>query len=315
MKMDNQFVNPQTNPSQAFDLAGSRLPPDTIVERYRQNYGLGKEIGLAHVREHIKLEAALTKELLESVPESRWETFASAYSRLYLELPWLASTGGGGSGADLWKRLLRPGSRILEIGSGAGGLIQELARDGFDCVATEISKGRGEIMSREPLVKWSVSDGVNLQKFHAPSSFDYVISDQVVEHLHPDDIITHCRAAFEVLKPGGSYFIRTPHRSVGPSDLSRVLGLDEAVFMHLHEFTYAEFAEISRKSGFGALRAVLYVPVLRHVRPSRVFYAYMRALDRLENSLLRLKGRHRRKFRSLARLGLATSNVWVQLVK
>jgi len=142
-----------------------------------------------------------------------------------------------------------------------------------------------------------------------------VISDQVVEHLHPDDILAHCRAAYEVLRPGGSYFIRTPHRSIGPSDLSKVIGLDTAVFMHLHEFTYAEFAQVSKRSGFSSLRAVFYAPLLRFVYSSRFFYQYMCAVDWIENEFLGLKGVARGRYRSVARFALVSPTVWVQLVK
>lgn len=298
-----------------FRLNESDIEARRITSLYRKNYGLGDEVNFEHVIKHVTLENALTKELLDTLPENRWDTFSRCYSRLYIELPWLANTGSDDLSAELWRKLLKPGAKLLEIGSGAGRLIGQLSQFGFDCVATEISKGRGKEISNFSNVSWSVSDGINLSQFHRKDSFDYLISDQVIEHLHPDDIIVHCREAFEILKPKGSYFIRTPHRSVGPSDLSKVLSLDDAIFMHLHEYTYEELTKISHEAGFSEINAVIYIPGIRLVQSSRAFLFYMLAVDWIEGSFLKLRKSNRRKFRRLLRLGLVAPNIWIEMVK
>ena len=64
-----------------------------------------------------------------------------------------------------------------------------LASLGFKCRATEISHERGQKhVSESPNLSWDISDGVHLNRFEETNSFDIVISDQVVEHLHPDDL-------------------------------------------------------------------------------------------------------------------------------
>ena len=78
-----------------------------------------------------------------------------------------------------------------------------------------------------------------------------------MEHLHPKDILTHFRTARILLKPRGSYIVRTPHRRHGRRDLSRVFGLKTAVFLHLHEFTYREFDQICRETAYSKALAAL----------------------------------------------------------
>jgi hypothetical protein len=81
----------------------------------------------------------------------------------------------------------------------------------------------------------------------------------VTEHFHPDDVATHFRQAFILLKGGGVHFFETPQRFLGPRDVSRTLGLDGPAGMRLKEHTYRELHRLARAAGFSRLSAV-YVP-------------------------------------------------------
>ena len=294
------------------------LNPDEIVARYRENYSLGPEIGINEVRLHADLEASLTDRLLSAPLAERGAIFEEAYSELYKKLPWLASVGTA-SGLEAWPKLMKPNSKVYEIGSGTGALAEYLARTGFDCTATEITQERGERdVSTVGGLRWRRTDGVHLDQFEEPGSFDYLISDQVVEHLHPDDIITHFRTALILLKPGGSYIVRTPHRRHGPQDLSRVFKLENPVFMHLHEFNFLEFDYICRESGYSDVLGVMNLgPISRKLdmyKPTHGYYSYMRVLDSIDNSLSSLRI-GRKAFKGLSRYLLSPKNVWVKLVR
>ncbi|MGH9585919.1 MAG: class I SAM-dependent methyltransferase [Acidobacteriaceae bacterium] len=213
---------------------------------------------------------------------------------------------------------MRKGAKIYEVGSGAGTLAAYLNRNGFDCTATEITKERGQKKAApgQEGLHWHQTDGVHLDHFEQPGSYDYVLSDQVVEHLHPEDILTHFRTARALLKPGGSYFVRTPHRRFGPHDLSRVFKLKRPVFMHLHEFNYLEFASIARECGYSRVLAVTNLgPISRKMgwyKASRAWYFYMNLLDRMEGTVCRSNAA-RERYRRLARFLLSPSNVWLRL--
>jgi predicted SAM-dependent methyltransferase len=80
-------------------------------------------------------------------------------------------------------------------------------------------------------------------------SVDLAFSDQLMEHLHPDDAVEQLRNIHRALKPGGVYMCVTPNRVYGPSDISAFFD-DEARGFHLKEYTLREIREIFVKAGF-----------------------------------------------------------------
>ena len=102
---------------------------------------------------------------------------------------------------------------------------------------------------------WRTTDGVHLTEWERPGSFDAVISDQVVEHLHPDDVLTHLRTARLLLRPGGRYAFRTPHGPSGPYDSSLAFGFPVALGTHLREYSFASRVAMLREAGFSRLFA------------------------------------------------------------
>ncbi len=299
-------------------------PPD-LVERYRRNYGLGTEVTEEMVMAHWHLERDLTRQLLDSTPETRWESFDRAYSELYRALPWLREdTADDASRApaefSLWPHLVgKPPASVYEIGSGEGALARHLAGLGYEIRATEITRNRGDRAS-EHGVSWGQTDGVHLDDFEAAGSFDAVISNQVVEHLHPDDLETHLRAARTLLRPGGRLAFATPHAYTGPHDISRVFASATPVGMHLHEYTYAELAAALYSAGFDSVRAPVRVPAgVRErlggwppPRPSRAFTSYLIGVERLI-----AKAGHpmrRRQAAHAARYGLFAGNIMLVAV-
>ena len=268
---------------------------------------------MADVRSHAALEGELTDALLASTDDTRAAAFATAYTRLYTELPWLNASEASVPEADLrlWERLIGRGRRVLEIGSGHGDLVTFLSRIGNDCTATEITPSRGaSLVDEEARITWAVADGVHLTRFFEQDHFDVVISDQVFEHLHPDDHHTHLAEACRLLRPGGRYILRTPHRSVGPEDLSAVFGLDAPVFMHLHEADYVSLSQAMRRAGFASIGAVFGNTRFNVARASRLFFAFQHSIDRLEAAFIPTQG-GRRRFRRLARKALVHPYVWI----
>lgn len=83
----------------------------------------------------------------------------------------------------------------------------------------------------------------------ARGSVDVVYSDQLLEHLHPEDAEDHLLLVREMLRPGGKYIIRTPHAHNGPWDVSRYFS-DTPEGFHLKEWTYGELAMTLRRLGY-----------------------------------------------------------------
>jgi SAM-dependent methyltransferase len=80
-------------------------------------------------------------------------------------------------------------------------------------------------------------------------SVDVVYSQQLMEHLHPDDALDQLRNIYTALAPGGRYFCVTPNRLTGPHDISRHYD-EEATCFHLKEYTISELASLFRQVGF-----------------------------------------------------------------
>ncbi|NQE52736.1 hypothetical protein C5S29_04015 [ANME-1 cluster archaeon GoMg3.2] len=190
-----------------------------LIDRYKKNYNMpdDAEVTEEMILRHWELEKRLAKELLASNPENRWEIFECCYSTLYSELWWLnqfieiGSTISSSQRYKNWVELVgEPPKKIYEIGSGRGEMITYLASCGFKCRATEITRERGKkYVSEPPYLSWGISDGVHLGRFEPPNSYDVVISDQVIEHLHPDDLYEHFKGALSILSSGGRYIFAT----------------------------------------------------------------------------------------------------------
>lgn len=301
-----------------------------LVRRYKDNYGIPEDAPVTEemILRHWTLERDLTRQLLESAPDERWEVFERCYTTLYAELEWLNRICGaaweesGDVGIDDWARLVGPPpKRIYEVGSGKGRLIAALAERGYRCKATEITRERGRKWAVEhPRLVWGTSDGIHLDRFEEPGSYDAVISDQVVEHLHPDDVVEHFRGVLAILAPGGRYVFATPHAYPGPFDVSRVFGSERAMGMHLREYTHRELVAMLRTAGFGRIEAPFRLP--RSVRarfggrpaprPSAVYARYLCLVEVL---IGRLPHATRRRVARAAKLALWAPGITLVAIK
>jgi len=254
---------------------------DALLARYRSTYSIAHDAELTEqmVRRHWDLERRLTRELLASTVTERPQLFERCYTTLYRELPWLNEpTLTDAQAAEIyagWPGCLGPPpSDVYEVGSGSGALARFLALRGYRCRASEITPERGQSddgSDRNP--SWGPTDGVHLTRFEARASHDVVISNQVIEHLHPADLAEHLRSVAALLRPGGRYVFSTPHAYLGPSDVSAVFRRRRPEGMHLKEYTYRELCRALRDAGFCSLAAPL------RGRPSRGYLTYLRAVE------------------------------------
>ncbi len=105
------------------------------------------------------------------------------------------------------------GRRLLELGSGAGGISVSMAREGAIAVGLE-PMWEGVVASRVRLSKYPdirclFVQGVGEQLPFRHSSFDLIVSYQVFEHVA--DIEQVVKETFRVLKPGGRFLHHIPN--------------------------------------------------------------------------------------------------------
>ena len=188
--------------------------------------------------------------------EERKAVFATMYDDLFREVPdhprraaMRADTHAREQHID-WnlaqlKPYLRPGMTFLEIGAGDCALASRIAADAKQVYAVDISdQCQGKLPANVKLV---ITDGRTIDV--PAGTVDLAFSDQVMEHLHPDDALEQLRNIHRALKPGGVYMCVTPNRVYGPSDISAFFD-DEPRGFHLKEYTLGEIRELFVRAGF-----------------------------------------------------------------
>ncbi len=307
-------------------MINAKLKKTELVTQYKKFYYIADDADVTEdmILSHWELEKQLRITLLESTPERRWEAFDDAYSKLYHELAWLnehtSSGDDHGAQASLWHDVIGDApQKIYEVGSGKGELITYLAKQGFDCTATEITRERGEKWSADVQnLRWDNSDGIHLSEFTSPNTYDVVLSNQVIEHMHPEDVATHFDHVNKLLKKGGRYIFSTPHLVDGPSDVSRVFGCGELKGMHLKEYNYAELASFSTQANLTP-KAVWRLPNAVRSRletktiTSSMYLSYLKWCERF--LLATRKHRRRVQFAKLSRFFFFTGNVMMVATK
>ena len=246
-----------------------------LIKRYKNNYNIpdGAPVTEDMIMHHWILEKRLTQELKKSTPENRWDVFEKAYTKLYHELPWLNEFTDDGNQIAPEKEFKKwvaaigkPPKLIYEIGTGKGRMIQYLDSIGYSCKGTEITKERGEkFLSGSKSVQLGNTDGIHLDQFEEKNSYDIVLSNQVIEHFHPEDKLAHFKGVHAILKKGGCYIFSTPHLLTGPHDVSRVFEKKVAEGMHLKEYTFSELATIAKEAGFKKISLASNLPIFKQL--------------------------------------------------
>ena len=179
---------------------------------------------------------------------------------------------------------LTPESVFMEVGPGDCALAFAIASFVKAVYAVDVTDALVGDVRRPANFRFLRSDGVNVP---LPASVvDLAYSNQVLEHLHPDDVHDHLLSIRTALVAGGRLVCVTPNRLSGPWDISRDFD-DESAGLHLREYTVSELADLLRATGF----RVDLVASWRGRGTRRVSQAPIRAL---ENRIERLPRRVRR---------------------
>jgi SAM-dependent methyltransferase len=134
------------------------------------------------------------------------------------------------------------------VGCGFGETLRVLATNGRQCSGLEVSEQLVEQAgAADGPVDFICGSGVHFD--FADEPFDAIFSVDFLEHLHPDDMVSHMKSVWRSLVPKGCYVAMTPHAAVGPHDISKYFDRTPTGF-HLREYSYASLADAGRAAGF-----------------------------------------------------------------
>jgi SAM-dependent methyltransferase len=209
------------------------------------------------ITHHYQVEKELANRLRHSTREERRHLYSEVYDELFRMVPDHSQLT---TIADpVWQdakatrqvlalsQFVTPSSTFLEVGPGDCALAVKMAQRVARVYAVDVS---AEITKRVKLpanFELILSDGSSIPV--APNSVDVAYSDQVMEHLHPDDALEQLGNIWKALKPGGIYICVTPNRLTGPHDISRYF-TDDPTGFHLKEHTTTDLVNIMKSAGF-----------------------------------------------------------------
>jgi SAM-dependent methyltransferase len=145
---------------------------------------------------------------------------------------------------------------FVEVGAGDCSFTLAVAKAFKKVIALEVSD---EIVSNIQFPENAscvIFDGFNIPL--EENSVDVVYSNQLMEHLHPEDAEEQLRGIQKILKPGGTYTCITPNRLTGPHDISRFY-TDELVGFHLKEYSATDLKNVFKNAGFSSVKAHVYL--------------------------------------------------------
>ena len=152
------------------------------------------------------------------------------------------------------RRFLYPTLNFLEVGSGDCNLSLVITKFVQNVYAIDVSEEIAKNRSSPKNFKFILSDGCSIPL--ASNTVDLAYSNQLMEHLHPEDAFDQLRNICDVLTPGGQYICITPHKFSGPHDISKYFD-DVATGFHLEEYTYIALANIFESAGFSKVHALV----------------------------------------------------------
>lgn len=216
------------------------------------------------IRAHYEVERELADRLRRAPAHERLRLYSEVYDALFERVPDHPQLSKAGHKAvrtrevarelGFLNRFLTPKTVFLELGAGDCALARKVVSLVRTTYALDVSEVITAAAREGGGIHVVLSDGVSVDV--PPGTIDVAYSNQLMEHLHPDDARMQLTNIWRSLAPGGRYVCVTPNRLSGPHDVSQYFD-SVATGFHLKEYTVIELSRLMKGVGFG--RVALYV--------------------------------------------------------
>ncbi len=141
---------------------------------------------------------------------------------------------------------IRPGMRVLDVGSGRGWFSLAAAKLGAEVTALDLSEENlARIKAADSKIETVFGDAGAIPEL---AKFDLIVALEVLEHLvEPEQALRSIR---ERLKPDGTLLVTVPYKEVIRYSLCVHCNRKTPVNAHLHSFDRESLSAILVKSGF-----------------------------------------------------------------
>jgi SAM-dependent methyltransferase len=251
----------------------------------------GEHRTMEQLRDDYEIEKELADKLRNASKQERHFLYSSLYDEFYRRVPRtpqlirkaspIETKRAVSSQISLLKPFLGKKATFLEVGPGDCALSIELTQFVKQVYAVDVSDEITRGSTQPTNFHLILSDGSSIPI--PPNSVDVVYSNQLMEHLHPDDAFEQLKNIYAALVPGGIYICVTPNRLSGPHDISKYFD-KAAMGFHLKEYTTFELIDVFRKAGFSRLRVCIGGKGKYISLPTFPIVLYEKVLDKLPYS-------------------------------
>ncbi|HMT09019.1 MAG TPA: class I SAM-dependent methyltransferase [Pyrinomonadaceae bacterium] len=163
----------------------------------------------------------------------------------------------------------RKTGEFLDIGSGAGSLLTAAAENGWNATGTEVSDSAVKALRDRG---YNVFHGFLADAGFEAERFDVVTASEVIEHV--DEPLEFVKYVYTILRPGGLFWLTTPHGNGVASRLLHERWSQVEPPVHLHLFTRRGLETLLNRVGFGTVKVYS-----QGVNPYEIFYNLRHKVD------------------------------------
>jgi SAM-dependent methyltransferase len=236
------------------DAINPKLRPDyEAIAKFRRDFRSGERLKV-----HYVLERRLAHRLANASQSERSRVYGEVYHELFESIKDHPQNTQDRVNDAIHVEGELPGLRphlrsqdvYLEIGCGDAAVSYAVASIVATSIGLDVNDSLVDMTAAPKNFRFLKSDGIRIDLPDA--SVDFVHSNNLMEHVHPEDAKLQLREIVRVLKVGGKFRCVTPNRVTGPHDISVYFDYEPTGF-HLREYDYGSLHALLKSAGFSKI--------------------------------------------------------------